>query len=198
MATVRMLATLRWPRITELLLALVLLVTLVAASAAQEPLRAVLKAQPVEGWVLEPAPSSLRFTTDSELNARLRPLAERLLAQRGYAIGGAALLRIEIETDLQTRRPRRRVGLSADAGDSSFGQVGVQIKSPFKKADRRAPSTSYRVYVEVRGTNKLPLWRGTAETEASGADRFRVARGMLSVLLERIGKAIDSEIVFIN
>ena len=90
------------------------------------------------------------------------------------------------------------MGLSAGAGDSSFGQVGVQIKSPFKKADRRAPITSYHVYVEVRGTNKLPLWLGTVETEASGADRFRVARGMLSVLFERIGKAIESEIVFIN
>ena len=170
MATVRMLATLRWPRITELLLALVLLVTLVAASAAQEPLRAVLKAQPVEGWVLEPAPSSLRFTTDSELNARLRPLAELLLAQRGYAIGGAALLRIEIETDLQTRRPRRRVGLSADAGDSSFGQVGVQIKSPFKKADRRAPSTSYRVYVKVRGTNNYRC--GVARSKPKRRERI--------------------------
>ena len=163
MATARMQATLRWPRITELLLTLVLLVTLVPASAAQEPLRAVLKAQPVEGWVLEPAPSSLSFTPDSELNARLRPLTERLLAQRGYAIGGATLLRILIETDLQTRRPRRRVGLSAGAGDSSFGQVVVQIKSPFKKADRRAPITSYRVYVEVRGTNKLGIIPPTQE-----------------------------------
>ena len=89
MATARMQATLRWPRITELFLTLVLLVTLVPASAAQEPLPAVLKAQPVEGWVLEPAPSSLSFTPDSELNARLRPLAERLLACKRGGQGDA-------------------------------------------------------------------------------------------------------------
>ncbi|MDA0262419.1 MAG: hypothetical protein O3A21_09550, partial [Proteobacteria bacterium] len=76
--------------------------------------------------------------------------------------------------------------------------VSVQIKSPFKKADQRAEVTRYLVSVDVRGKDRLPLWRGTVETEASGADRYRVVRGMLTVLLERIGKAIENEIIFIN
>ena len=125
-------------------------------------------------------------------------VAKNVLTQRGYAIRDRAALQIEIETDLQTLRPRRRVGLYADAGDSSYGQIGAQIKSPFKKSDQRAPVTRYRVYVEVRGADKLPLWRGAVRTEATGADRFRVTRDMLQLLLERIGKAIENEILFIN
>ena len=85
----------------------------------------MLTARPVEGFVLAPEPSTLRFTTDSELNDRLGSVAETVLEQQGYPVRNSASLRIEIETDLEARRPARRVGLTAKAGDSSYGEVGV-------------------------------------------------------------------------
>ena len=48
------------------------------------------------------------------------------------------------------------------------------------------------------GADRLPLWRGTVETEATGADRYRITRSMLTILLERIGTAREGEVVFIN
>ena len=65
---------------------LTFLVSSASISSAQESLRAVLEAHPVEGFILEPAPASLRFRDDSELNSRLMPVAKNVLTQRGYAI----------------------------------------------------------------------------------------------------------------
>ena len=120
-------ALFRFPQLLIQLGILLFCALLGSAVAAQEPLRGVLSGRPVEGYVLQPAPSTLRFTIDSELNTRLRPIAESVLGHHGFPVRAAAPLEIEIKTDLQTRRPAQRIGLSANAGGSSPGDVSSPL-----------------------------------------------------------------------
>jgi len=156
----------------------------------------------------------------TDLNTRLQPIIETVLAADGYRVDPNARLELTFNggsTDATTAaleaQPKdtlldhvevdnvRRRDDSLDPTDSDFrsmelesvqGSVSVDLEDPRDDKPGRARHTLL-FFLGERG--QPPLWQGTLRVPARPQDPFIILKRMVPVLAERIGYTANNQLI---
>lgn len=194
------------PEIRLLLLLCSLTVAWSSIAIPEKPARA----QPVNADALvtasllrpfeQPAPITVEYEEDTEINSRLVEVIAKDLRERGFTVvQGDAMLILRVSTGLPTFMERQRpsLGLEGRGGTGSRTTVTGNLRIPmdWEQQSRPVPHTRTEIAMLLRDANNVVLWSGRAEALPPGGDHYEKLSRMAPILLDRMGKSAANEIV---
>jgi len=90
--------------------------------------------------------------------------------------------------------PDLGVGLAGGVGSSGHGDIGIGIELPLFglfERDRSVPGTAFDLQLSLESRDGDPLWRGWAHGLARAMAPAAIARALVPLLLERLGRNTD-------
>jgi hypothetical protein len=136
----------------------------------------------------------IEFREDTELNARVRPVLQEELLDRGHKVSSDAPLVLQISLEVETSAPpESRIGLSGQGDNRGLSDAKVTIKVD-RNAKNQTKKTRYRLEASLIDQKNKPVWKGTAGiTVGAGRDRAEVAEMIVRALMAEFGSSVRAK-----